>query len=280
MTSPFKKLALAITFSPTGRALLAETIRLKNLFNAELIFIHVGEKNKQTAEKLNDLIEKVGLDAEKTTVIWKSGDPAKVILGVCDSEKIDLLIAGALEKENFIKFYAGSVARRIMREANNSVLIYTSPSEKPKSFSNIFVSTDYSDASKKTINSAYYFALLEQAEKLNIIRDFHIPGLSITVSDSGSISEVENARAKWLEEEKSKMNIFIRELNLREIKVNTVCVYGREGWEAANYVREQNADLYVVNAPTRKFKFLDRLFTHSLEYTFEKLPANLLIVRN
>lgn len=280
MILPFKKLALAITFSPTGKALLAETIRLTKLFDAELILIHVGEKNNKTEERLNDLIKKAGLDSGKTTTIWKSGEPAKVIMSVCDSEKVELLIAGALEKENLLKFYVGSVARKIMREANNSVLIYTAPSENPKSFSNIYVSTDYTDASKKTINAAYNFALLENAKKINIIRDFHIPGLSITVSDSGSISEVENARAKWLVEEKSKMNIFLRELNLKDIEVNPICVYGREGWEAANYVREQKADLFVVNAPTRKFKFIDRLFTHSLEYTFEKLPANLLIVRN
>ena len=45
MASLFKKLGLAITFSPTGKALLKETKRLSEIFNSGLVLIHVGEKN-------------------------------------------------------------------------------------------------------------------------------------------------------------------------------------------------------------------------------------------
>ena len=49
----FKKIGFAIAFSPRAEAMLAETIRLKNLFGAELVLIHVGKH----AEKEEQILE-------------------------------------------------------------------------------------------------------------------------------------------------------------------------------------------------------------------------------
>ena len=51
----FRKIALAIAFSPRMEALIAESKRLKDLFQAELLLIHVGEKTVALEEKLNEL---------------------------------------------------------------------------------------------------------------------------------------------------------------------------------------------------------------------------------
>ena len=47
----------------------------------------------------------------------------------------------------------------------------------------------------------------------------------------------------------------------------------------AQFARKKNADLLVVSAPERRFRFFDRVFTHDLEYVFADLPSNLLIVQ-
>jgi nucleotide-binding universal stress UspA family protein len=279
MESPFNKLGLAITFSPTGKALLKEAKRLKLLFNASLYLIHVGKKSPEREKQLHEVITNAGLASAEIEIIWTLGEPGNAILNAARSAGINLLIAGALEKENIIKYYIGSVARRIMRDAECPVLILKSPSDNPQSFKKFFVSTDFSEQSEFTIRKTYQFAMLDQADELVIIRDYRIPGLASAVQDSGNIEELENIRGEWQQEEEEKMRIFLRELNLKGIKVSSYCLYGREGWRAGNFAKEQKADIYAINVQARKLKLIDRIFPHEAEYTFEQLPANLLIIR-
>ncbi|MBK8944856.1 MAG: universal stress protein [Ignavibacteriae bacterium] len=273
------KIGLAITFSPTGKALLKETLRLQNLFNSQLVLIHIGEKNKEAEERLFSAIENSGIEKNSYEVIWDKGDPASAILRNSKKSKVDLLISGALEKESLFKFYFGSVARTIMREFTSSTLILKSPSENPQGFKKFYVSADYSPQGEKTILTAYQFAIKENAKEFVIIRDFHAPGLTASIIDGGSTNEINSLKQQWIDEEQTKMNFFIKELNLKEIEPKIVCLYGKEGWEAGNYASQNNADIFVISSPAKKMKLLDRLFMHNAEYSFDKLPSNLLIIR-
>jgi nucleotide-binding universal stress UspA family protein len=279
MAALFKKLGLAITFSPTGKALLKETKRLKDIFNSELVLIHVGEKSAETENLLKEVIETSGINLGTIEVIWTKGDPANAILNTSNKAGVDLLIAGALEKEKFIKYYIGSVARKIMREASSSSLILTEPSENPKSFKKFYVSTDFSQESERTIKLTFNFALLEKAEEFVIIRDYSTPGLASTILDSASLDKLETVKNQWQAEEEERMKVFLQELNLKGIKIKTHCLYGKEGWETSNFVRQNQGDIFAVTAPQKRLKLIDRLFHHELEYSFENLPSNLLIIR-
>lgn len=279
LTSPFKKLGLAITFSPTGKALLNETLRLRKIFNADLVLIHVGKRNSETEKKLQQIILDSSTTENNTKIVWSEGEPASTIIKKCKEENIDLLIAGALEKENLFKYYTGSVARKIMRESTCSVLIFTSPMIDRKNFKNISVSINYTPECNNTVEKAFNFAILDNSEKLILIRDFHIPGLSSAVSDTGSYDVTEQARKDWQIEEEEKMKHFINELNINNLNVEGHCLYGKEGWESKNFVRKNEYDLFFVTAPKRKMNLLDRIFPHELEHTFENLPTNILIVR-
>lgn len=279
MNQLFTKLGLAITFSPTGFALLKETKRLKELFQSELVLIHVGERTTKAENLFNETINRAGLNEDDIEIIWAKGDPSNVILKNSKSSGVDLLIAGALEKEKLMKYYIGSVARRIMRSSSSSVLILKSPSENPESFKKFYISVDFSPESEKTVKIAYKFALLENAEEFTLVRDFNIPGLATTILDSGSTEEIEIVRKNWQMEEEEKMRLFINELNLKDLNIKTKCLYGKEGWESSNYARLNKADIYAITAPLKKLKFLDRLFPHEAEYSFENLPSNLLIIR-
>lgn len=279
MASIFNKLGLAITFSPTGKALLKETKRLKDLFEARLVLIHVGEKNSETERNLNEIIDNAGIIPDTVEVIWTQGDPAHAILNSSKNAGVDLLIAGALEKEKLIKYYIGSVARKIMREASSSSLILTEPTLNPQPFKKFYVSTDLSPESERTIKLSYTFAQLEEAEEFVVISDYNTPGLASTILDSASMDEIQNTKNLWQAEEEENLKLFVKELNLKGLKTRTVSLYGKEGWEASNYARENNADIFAVTAPQKRLKFIDRLFHHELEYSFENLPSNLLIIR-
>ncbi len=279
MDTPFKKLALAVTFSPTGKALLKETKRLKELFNSELILIHIGKKTKDSEKKLIDTIESAGLSAIENEIIWEEGDPANVIIKRSESADVDLLIAGALQKESFVKYYIGSVARKIMRSSTCNVMILKSPSENPVNFKKFYVSIDFTDGGKRTVSTAYQFALLEAAAEFVVVRDYNIPALSTAILDSGSIEELDILKSKYQKEEEAYMKEFIDQMDLKRIEIQTICIYGKEGWEATKLARSNNADIFAINVPSKKLKFLDRLFLHEAEYSFENLPSNLLIIR-
>ena len=275
----FSKIGLAISFSPNGKALLKESVRLQKLFGAKLVLIHIGEKNKISEENLADTIESAGLEKQNYEIIWDEGDTASRIIKNSKKVKVDLLVSGALEEENLFKFYFGSIARKLMREFTSTSLILKSPSMEPKSFKKFYLSVDYSHQSEKAIISAYKFAVKEKAEEFVIIRDFYAPVLTASIIDSGASDEINNLKEQWVNEEMEKMKYFIQELNLKEIEPRIVCLYGKKGWEAGNYARQNNADIFVVSSPAKKRRLLDKLFLHNTEFAFEKLPSNLLIIR-
>ncbi len=275
----FKKIALAITFSPNFSPLINEANRLKNLFGSELLFIHVGKMVDEDFKKLDTITNEVGLNKNEYKVVCKEGNIEDVIIDVCRNENVDLLIAGALVKEKGLKYYLGSVSRSLMRSAPCSVLFFVNPSTKRVAFNNICVTVDFSEQCEFTVKKAYQIAKLENATKFSLIREFQIPGLATTIYDSGSKEEAEELREKWLEEEKQKVKIFINELNLTGIDSQVVCLYGKQGWEASHWVSQNNGDLFVVSSPQKKLKLLDRIFQHDQEFIFKQLPCALLVVK-
>ena len=102
---PFNTIGVGVTFSPNLKANICEASRLSLYFESKLVLIHVGEHttDKENAFKtlLNRFIDK-GL---QYSIVFKSGDPVDVILEVSNSNKIDLLILGALKRESFFKYY-------------------------------------------------------------------------------------------------------------------------------------------------------------------------------
>ena len=228
MAQIFKKLGLAITFSPTGKALLKETKRLRELFNSGLILIHVGDRTSENEKLLNEVIMNAGINNSDAEIISASGDPAGTIIKLSKKANVDLLITGALEKETFIKYYIGSVARKIMREAPCSSLILKKPSENPKPFKKFYVSTDFSPESERAIKLTYNFALLENAEEFVIINDYNTPGLASTILDLVSLEELESMKTQWQTEEEDKMKLFLKELNLKGINIKQHSLYGKD----------------------------------------------------
>ncbi len=275
-----KKIGLAFNFSHNSRALIKEADRIANLFDAEYFILHCGSDEGHAKIKIEELLEEQNIEPEKVNIIIERGDPVNMILNSARSSELDLLISGALEKERTLNYYLGSVARKLIRNSQCSMLILPSPKIEPKPFKNFCVSVDYTTQSEHTLLTAYQLAKKENAERIHLVREYQLPGLSIAVSDSGSMSEIDSKVNLWREEEKEKLNLLIKELNLTDIEIKPVCLNGKEGWAISNYVKEVNADILAVTAPRKKLKFFDRVFSHDLEFILRELPSPLLIVKS
>lgn len=278
MTPLFKKIGLAIAFSPRVEAMLAETIRLKNTWEAELVLIHVGEHGETEERKLNQLLQKHNLTLQDVTLDWRSGKPSREILKACEEHKIDLLVTGALRKEGLLQHHVSSIARRILRKANCSVLTLIQPSISPQPYSSIVVHAEESPRLFSTLSVACWLARVDKVKWLHVAREIRFYGLTMTTAEQATEGEYSKLKHDLIEGEIDNLQKTLNKIPHNEIKINIKIFSGRSGFEIAQFAKRKHADLLVIEGPARRLSFFDRIFTHELEYLLTDLPCNLLIV--
>jgi len=278
MTPSFKKIVLAVAFSPTASAMVSIGGRLARYFDAQLILIHVGIRNSEQEQQMSLLLTHSGVSQENIKVIWESGDPAKRILKVCRDEKADLLIAGALKRENLVKYYIGTIARKIMRKAECSVLMVNNPTLESIAFRNIVVNAEDSPYVEDAISLACQMGNRSHASWVHIVRELKLYGLTMVAKDNCSEEEYDDVRQKLVKDEIEKVEEILHQLPVEKPKLNIKIISGKSGFELSRFAERKHADLLVVSAPQGKSSFLDRVFPHDLEYIFADLPCTLLVV--
>jgi len=279
MITAIRRIGLAIAFSPRIEALLAEAARLRKMWDAELLLIHVGDHGEKEELRLKQLLIATGLAEENAVkIFWETGKPSERILGTCKKERIDLLIAGALKKENLVQYYLGTIARKILRKADCSVLLLTNPSTTPQLFKNIVVNAEDSPYVEEALFTACHIGLRDKATWLHVVREIKMYGLTMTVSEQYSEEEYENMRQSLVKDEIDNVEKILQRVPHEGLKVNIKLVSGKSGFELSKFAQRKQADLLVVGAPQRRFSLFDRVFTHDQEYIFADLPCNLLIV--
>jgi nucleotide-binding universal stress UspA family protein len=278
MSIRFKKIGLAVAFSPTSQALLKEATRLAVQFNAQLVLIHVGAHGAEEDAKMQELIQSVDHSSLEPIVLWRNGKPVEEILKVCQSEKIDLLVAGALKKENLLQNYIGTVARKIMRKADCSVLMIQNPNEERKAINNIVVNAEDSPYVEQAIEAACYIGQLENAQWVHIARELKLLGLALSANEQCTENEYHESMQGMVREELDQVEKILARIPHPKLKVNIKVLSGKAGYELARFAERKNADLLIVGAPERRFSLFDRVFPHDLEYVFANLPCNLLVV--
>jgi nucleotide-binding universal stress UspA family protein len=280
MIDNIKRVAVAIAFSPRIEAILAEAARVKNMLNAELILIHVGPYGEKETSRLSQLLTKTELnDRNDVRIFWEQGKPSQRIVATCKKEKVDLLIAGALKKENLVRYYLGTIARKIIRKADCSVLLLTNPSVTPEPFRNIVVDADDRPYVEESLRAACQIAIKDKTPWLHIVRELKMYGLTMTAAEQCSEDEYEAMRNKLVQSEIEMVERILQQIPHEGIKVNIKLVSGKSGFELSQFAQRKQADLLIIGAPDRRFSLFDRVFTHDQEYIFADLPCNLLIIQ-
>lgn len=276
----FQKIALAIAFSPRMEALMCETKRFARLFNAEVIFIHIGEKIEEEEIELNRIFEKNGFDLSKITVIWEDGNPSKKIISICKRENVDLLVTGALKKETFFKYHFSSIARKMMRRSDISLMVLIDPKINPKPFHNIVINGTDDPKTAEIIKKGIALANLEKAKLVHILNEIQLLGLRMSMAGEDIASKVEDTRRRLVQDEVEKIENILNEIDRNDLKINIKIVSGKPGYEISRFTERAKADLLVLRAPNHKLNLFDRFFPHDLEFILNDLPTNLLILQS
>ncbi len=280
MNVPFRVIGLAVSFSPTTKAMVAEASRLVNWFQSDLILIHVGKKDSQKTAALQHLINASGIDIARIRIFWVEGDPAEQILKVCKREKVDLLVAGALKKENLVNHYLSSVARKIMRKAKCSIWMITEPTTALKPLKNIVVDAESSTIMYDILHLACTIASKEEGTWVHIVRELKLLGLALSAREQCTESEYDELKQNMAREETTLVEKELDRIPHRDIKTNIKLLSGKSGFELAQFAKKKSADLLIINAPPRRLSLFDRIFTHDQEYIFSDLPCNLLVLQS
>ena len=271
--SPYKIIAVATTFSPRFREVLAEAKRIRERFPADLHLIYVGERNEETANKFRNVLTELHLPPD-SMVHYEQGDPADAILRTLAREKIDVIVAGALEKEVVLHPFLGNVARRIVREAACSVVLFTKPAAKPKPLRRIVFVADYSSHGLEALKRTLPLAAAEDCERLYVIR-------IITAFDEARASIGAGAgtaeKRSVHDEEEETLEHFVLSAGMTEVPVEVRCVRGNTGLVASDFVQSVKADLLVV--PLQKNGEANRPLPSNIAWITDVIPCNLWVIR-
>src|SRR4051812_18503331 len=256
MPDAYKSIAVASTFSPRFLHVLSEANRIRDRFGSDLSLIYVGEKDEQTTSKFSEVLAQLGMPAD-SVVHYGKGDPASVILQTVQEKKIDMIVAGALEKEVVLHPFLGNVARRLVREACCSVMLFTDPDTEPKPLRRMVFVAEYSDHGGEALKKAIGLAAAEKSERLYVIR---IVTTFDEIRARGTAQQGSSGGAS--PDEEVLLEEFVLSTGPTEVPIEVRCIRGNTGFAAADFVQSVNADLLVVPiAPTTDCR--------------EQLPANI-----
>lgn len=274
----FKKILIGIAFSPNLKANLFEAIRISNMFGAELVGVHVGDKSADKEQQLQQLLNEVPKLNSPVNTIWQKGKPVDVILETCHKENIDLLILGALQKENLYKYYVGSIARELTRKAPCSVLLLIKPSIERVPCKHIVVNGLKDEKTKDTIKTAFKIGNYLDCKRITIVEEISQAELDIKVSDDTSLRKANIEKERIKKREDKRVEKILSEIDCKNTTLKIQSIFGKRGYSIGHYAKVKRADLLIMNAPL-KTRLIDRVFPHDIEYILSELPTDLLIVK-
>jgi nucleotide-binding universal stress UspA family protein len=276
MTNPseYKKIAVASTFSPRFEHVLSEAGRIRQRFGADLSLIYIGERTDETANKFRSILGRLKLP-DDSQVHYGDGDPADGILRAIVDNNVDLIVAGALEKEAALHPFLGNVARRLLREAKCSVLLFTHPELEPKPLKRIVFVANYSDHANRAFKQTLTLAQAEACERLYAIRVY------TTFDEVRASMFVDNGdgkpRPRTFDEEEATLEKFVLSAGDTEVPIEARCIRGNTGFAASDFVKSVEADLLVV--PVHKNESSAERLPNHLAWIADVIPCNLWLVR-
>lgn len=278
---PFNSIGIGIAFSPNLKPNLYEAVRLALFFKSKLFLIHVGEQSEDKIKTLKIILNAFRKDNLDYEVVFKTGTPVDVILSSAEEKKVELLIIGAVKRENFVKYYLGSIARKITRQAKCSVLLLTKASIERIPRKHIVVNGLNDPKTEQTITTAFYVGKQLGSEMLTIVEEITQNEVAVKVDDNKSLRKANIVKERIRLRENSRIKQIVDTIpkdQIEDITIKSQPIFGTRGYSIGHYAQISRADLLIMNAPS-KMSFWDRLFPHDIEHILTELPTDVLIIQ-
>lgn len=277
----FKTIGIGVAFSPNLQANIFEAARLAVFMNSELVLVHVGVEEKQKKEMIEKHLISFGNKGLRYRIVFLPGNPVEIILSAIDKYNIDLMVLGALKRENFFKYYLGSIARQITRQASCSILLLINPSVDRIPCNHIVVNGLKDPKTEDTVQSAFFVGHKLSASKITVVEEVSQEEVNVKVDDDKTLRQSTIVRERLMFREKKRVDKLLQQIPekfSKDILVKSQAIFGKRGYSIGHYAQVVRADLLVMNAPN-KTSFWDRLFPQDIEYILGELPTDVLIIR-
>lgn len=159
------------------------------------MLIHVGESSKEKGATFRTYLAPFLKEGLRASVVFNPGEPVGSILESVKQNGVDLLMLGALQRENFLKYYIGSIARKITRKANCSVMLLINPSVERLPCKHIVVNGLEDQKTPVTISAAFFVAAALSSEKVTIVEE-------VSNTEIGNVQDDKSLRKSTLLKEK------------------------------------------------------------------------------
>ena len=279
----FKKILVGFAFSPNLKANIFTSLRLADSLKAEIFFIHVGKKTSVKEKTFEEILEDSPVQPKLIKVLWEEGGPIPTILKMCEKNKIDLLLLGAVQRENVLRFYVGSIAREITRKAPCSVLLLIKPSIEKVPSKHVVVNALNEPNTEKTIRAAFEFSSLMEIPNVTLVGEISQSKVNVTADDDESLKKVTEIKEGIENEEKNRYDEILKNIpdGLKENKkIQSQSIFGARGYSIGHYARVVRADLLVLNSEMKRSSFISRIFPKDMEHILSELPTDVLIIKN
>ena len=279
----FKRILVGFAFSPNLKANLFTSLRLASSLGAKLFFVHVGKKTQVKEKTIEEILKDSPVQPKFTKVLWEEGNPIPTILMMCEKNKIDLLLLGAVQREIALKFYVGSIARKITRRAPCSVLLLIKPSIEKIPSKHVVVNALNEPNTEKTIRAAFEFSFLMGIPNVTLVGEISQSKVTVTADDDEGLKKVTEIKKDIKKEEKDRYDEILLKIpdSLKENKkIQSQSIFGARGYSIGHYARVVRADLLVLNSEMKRSSIISRIFPKDLEHILSELPTDILIIKN
>jgi nucleotide-binding universal stress UspA family protein len=260
----YRRVGVASTFSPRFLAVLAEAGRISRLSDASLELIHADTYDTEKERRFREALERLGLD-RNAPIHFQTGEPVHAILEVRQSAGIDLLIAGALERETVHRSFTGNVARELLRQAPCDLFLFIEPKEEPRAFENVYVAIpDSSEFSRRVYHRALDLAEDAGAQILTLV---HVQTTFAEAKEKASGSPATEDALKML----------IKERESSKVELDYHLVRGNTGFTAFEFIQSSGSDLLVM--PSQFTSPEQPVFAPVLDWIIQVIPTNLWVIR-
>ncbi len=277
----FSCILMGFAFSPKVKVNVLEALRLSNYMKAKLILFHVGEKTKIKEESIDKIIKESEEIPPSISIKWEEGTPTKTLLTACKTYNVDLLLLGALQRENALNFYIGSIARKLTRKAPCSVLLLINLIEEKNIWEHIVVNALKNKLTVQTIETSFNIANVLSSKKITLVEEISQEKVT-PVEDEKSLLEA-LAEKETLKKKSAIYSKDILEKIPNKIKdklqIKIQNIFGKRGYSIGHYAKVVRADLLVMSIARNKSLFPLFSFSKDLEYILLELPTNVLILK-
>jgi hypothetical protein len=251
----YQRLAVASAFSPTFASVLTDAKRFAEHCHASLDIIHAGERTEEKELKFQEVL------GQPANIHWVQADtPAQAIAS--KSADFDLIIAGALQRDDGDKPFTSSVARELLRNVQGDLLLAPASGQEHQALKHAVFAVEPGKDKVEFI--------IETSKTLGLNR------VTITSMETPFAAALAASRGEEPHDVRQWCDSLVAGVRDSGLEADSWVVTSNTGYSLCETIQGMGADLLVVKASTEGPSA--PLPVH-MDWLYQVIPLRLLLIK-